>query len=99
MPNVSLMRPSVVVIACLLSTAAFAKRPYAPQLSCDALKEIVESRGAAVISTGPSTYDRFVHGGQYCERTQVTEPAWIPSADQDDCFVGYTCREFNRNSW
>ncbi|HEY0292317.1 MAG TPA: hypothetical protein VGC51_08260 [Hansschlegelia sp.] len=91
------MRRTSAAIACLIGMAAAAEaRPYAPEMSCRSLAAAVQSEGALVISTGPSTYDRFVSGGRYCERTQETEAAWIPAADEPQCFVGYTCRELQR---
>jgi hypothetical protein len=33
-----------------------------------------------------------------CYPLQITRPAWVPSADTEQCFVGYTCREHERNS-
>lgn len=80
-------------------TAAAAQRPFAPQLPCQRLQDIVAARGAAVISTSRTTYDRFVHDRRGCYRTQVTEPAWVRSADDDQCFIGYTCKEFDRDDW
>ncbi|MFD1704211.1 hypothetical protein ACFSCV_14490 [Methylopila henanensis] len=72
-------------------------RPFAPALSCGALQDLVAARGAAVISTSRTTYDRFVSDSRGCYRTQVTEPAWIRSADDRRCFIGYTCREYARD--
>ncbi len=96
-------RSPVAVLAlsagCLLATAAEARRPFAPAMSCAALRSLVEERGAVVISTSPTTYDRFVADSRSCERTQRLEPAWIRSADQADCGVGYTCREYMRDDW
>lgn len=74
-------------------------RPYAPGLSCRALAQIVASRGAVVISTSRTTYDRYVANGSFCFPTQVTSPAWVRTADTPNCFIGYTCKEFDINDW
>ena len=84
------------IAACLLAAGAAEARPYGPALACARLAAAVQSEGAVVISTGPLTYDRFVSSSGYCERTQETEAAWIPSGDNPQCFVGYTCREHQR---
>ena len=92
--------PVTTLLALLLASlaaGAAAARPYAPGMSCPAVQSLVRSRGAAVISTGPSTYDRFVSSGRYCQPTEDTEAAWVPTADKRDCFIGYTCREHARD--
>ena len=77
-----------------LATAAYAQsRPYSPRMSCQAAASMVASRGAVVMSTGPSTYDRFVRSQPYCTPTEVTRPAWVRTADNPQCFIGYTCEE------
>ncbi len=67
--------------------------PFAPKLSCGRLKSIVQQNGAEVISTGQFTYDRFVRDQSFCMRDEMTDPAWIVSSDQAECYVGYTCGE------
>jgi hypothetical protein len=67
--------------------------PYSPSLTCSTARQIVASRGAAVLSTAPYAYDRYVSGNQACMRGETIEPAWIPTADTPQCFVGYRCRE------
>lgn len=89
-----------LLAASLSATAAVAQgRPMAPSLSCGSLQRSVERAGAVVISTSRTTFDRFVADGRFCQPTEGTEPAWIVSADRDDCFVGYTCREYSRDDW
>ena len=66
-------------------------RPYAPLLSCGRLKGMIYDKGAVVLSTGQFTFDRFVRDQGYCMLGEITEPAWIISKDQTQCFVGYTC--------
>lgn len=77
--------------------AAAQGRPYAPSLSCARLHALLERSGAAVISTGPRTYDRFVRDGRFCQPTEVTEAAWVRASDEPDCFIGYTCKEADRD--
>jgi hypothetical protein len=76
--------------ACLIQGQAFA-RPYAPKLSCQRLKGMIYEKGAVVLSTGQFTFDRYVRDQGYCMQGEITEPAWLNSSDQVECFVGYTC--------
>ncbi|APF36496.1 hypothetical protein IMF23_05015 [Chelatococcus daeguensis] len=101
------MKASTLTLALLMAasvaapaTQAFAQsRPYAPALTCRALAGIVASRGAVVVSTSRTTYDRYVANGSFCFPTQVTRPAWVRAADTPSCFIGYTCKEFEIDDW
>lgn len=77
----------------LMSSAVAQPRPYAPGMTCRAVAGIVASRGAVVISTSPTTYDRYVRDRSFCQITEITDPAWVWTRDNPQCFVGYTCRE------
>jgi hypothetical protein len=54
---------------------------------------MVARQGAVVLSTGRFAYDRYVSGGAYCVIGETTEPAWVATADNPQCLVGYRCRE------
>ena len=87
-------RTAILLVAVVSGTAAFAQvGPSSRTLSCQAARQLVASRGAVVLSTGPHTYDRYVSGGQACVIGETTEPAWVPTSDSPQCFVGYRCRE------
>jgi hypothetical protein len=49
--------------------------------------------GAVVLDTGPSTYARFVRSGAECTVGLFPEPAWIPSSNNPQCFIGYRCKD------
>jgi len=76
--------------AVLLSQPALA-RPDTTRMSCAAARSLVEQAGAIVLSTGGSTFDRFVHHRGYCTPSEITQPAFVPARDEPYCFVGYTC--------
>jgi hypothetical protein len=79
------------VAAGLAATAAEAQeRPSTLAMSCAQANRLVATRGAVVLSTGPYTYDRYV-GGNFCAINESTEPAWVPTADAAQCFIGYRC--------
>lgn len=90
---------AAAALAAPASQALAQARPYAPGLSCRALVGIVASRGAVVVSTSQTTYDRYVANRSFCYPTQVTRPAWVVAADTPQCFIGYTCKEFEIDDW
>ena len=83
----------LALAATLVSTSAIAQqRPSTVDMRCAQAAAIVAARGAVVLSTGGSTYDRFVSDSRYCGFTQTTVPAWVPAIDTPQCFVGYRCK-------
>lgn len=72
-------------------TAVVAGRPYTPALACTAAHALVSARGAIVLGTGPDLYDRYVSSDGFCQMDEVAMPAFVPSGDSPQCFVGYTC--------
>lgn len=86
----------LVIVAAITTSAAAQPRPSSVQMSCRQAAGLVASQGAIVLGTGGYTYDRFVADRRFCLRSEVTEPAWVPSADTPQCFVGYRCKEADR---
>jgi hypothetical protein len=82
---------SATLTAALSSGAHAQARPFSPGLRCGDVANLVSLNGARVISTGGGTYDRFVAAQRYCARGETTKPAWVLTADNPQCFVGYTC--------
>ena len=86
--------------ASLAQTAAAQSRPDTTRMNCPAARALVMRQGAIVLGTGhslydrnaPSLFDRYVVSRAYCMSTQVTEPAFVPTSDNRQCFIGYTCR-------
>ena len=68
-------------------------RPNSEAMSCAQAAGLVAASGAAVIGTGPNIYDRYVTSRAYCTKTEMTEPAWVGTADRRRCFIGYTCKD------
>jgi hypothetical protein len=77
----------------LAEPAAAQSRPDTNRLSCAAAQALVTRSGAVVLSTGPSLFDRYVISRAYCPSTDRTEPAFVPTTDNRQCFVGHTCRD------
>lgn len=89
------MRLAVLtLILPLAATDADAQpRPSTVAMTCAQAAGLVASRGAIVLGTGGFTFDRFVTDRRFCAINQTTEPAWAPTADTPQCFVGYRCKE------
>ena len=79
--------------ACIVTSVAAQPRPSSVAMTCPQAAGLVASHGAVVLGTGGYTYDRFVAHGGFCLRSEVTEPAWVPTRDTPQCFVGYRCRD------
>lgn len=62
-------------------------------MTCQQARGFVTSRGAAVLGTGGMTYDRFVRDRRYCEATEITSNAFVPTRDNPQCLIGYRCLE------
>lgn len=82
----------VLALTALASSVHAQQRLQTPALSCGQARQIVFSRGAAVLGTGGFTYDRFVRDRSFCEINEYIEPAYVPTRDAPGCFVGYRCR-------
>jgi hypothetical protein len=86
---------SKVLAVCLMAcsaTSAFAQPlPNTTTMSCASARRLVYARGAIVLATGPTTYDRYIAGDGYCTSDEYPSPAFVASADSRECFIGYTC--------
>ncbi|MFG1464961.1 hypothetical protein V5F77_18930 [Xanthobacter sp. DSM 24535] len=65
-----------------------------PPLNCAEAASIIARSGAAIIRNSPTTYDRYVRDGSFCGPDGATTPAFVPTWDNPDCFVGYSCGNF-----
>lgn len=82
----------IALIALLAPAAAGAQgRPDTLRMSCAQAAALVWGAGAIVLGTGPNLYDRFVTSRAFCERDEQTDPRWLPTADNPQCFIGYKC--------
>ncbi len=81
------------VLALTASAAVAQVGPATSQRTCGANRQLVLKEGAVVLDTGPSTYARFVRSGAECTVDQFPEPAWVPSSNNPQCFIGYRCKD------
>lgn len=91
--------PIVVLVLAIQMGPAFAQRPATPGMSCRQAKGLVDRSGGLVLGTGGQTYDRFVRDRSFCAVTEITVPAFVPAGDTPRCFVGYRCKEADRDDW
>ena len=90
------MLRSLLAISALALTATVAAAQVGPptsQRTCGANRQLVMKEGAVVLDTSPSTYARFVRSGAECLVDQFPEPAWVPSSNNPQCFIGYRCKD------
>jgi hypothetical protein len=73
------------------SSALAQSHPLTLQMSCHGARELVAVRGAIVLNTSPTTYDRYIGAGDQCALGESLEPAWVPTADTPQCPIGYRC--------
>jgi hypothetical protein len=82
-----------VIVSVMAEHAAAEARPDTNRLTCAAAQALVQKHGAIVLGTGPALFDRYVSSAAPCTSGDVTEPAFVPTADNRQCWVGYTCRQ------
>jgi len=89
-----LRSPLAISVLTLVATAAAAQvGPPTSQRTCGANRQLVMREGAVVLDTSPTTYARFVRSGAECTVDQFPEPAWVPSSNNPQCFIGYRCKD------
>lgn len=87
------------LVLCAASPESFAQgRPDTTRMSCAAAKALVTRQHAIVLSTGPTTYDRYVADEGFCQSDEVGRAAFVPAADNSQCFIGYYCIRPSLNS-
>ncbi len=87
------MKSIAIALVMLVSpAAAFAQsRPSTTTMSCAAANALVLSRHAIVLGTGRDLYDRYVSDQGQCMVDQTVVPAFAPTIDNPQCFVGSRC--------
>jgi hypothetical protein len=85
---------SIAVIAFVIAHPAAAEaRPDTSRMTCAAAQALVTKNGAIVLDTGPTLFDRYVSSRASCTSGDLTEPAFVPTADNHQCWIGHTCRQ------
>jgi hypothetical protein len=82
--------PLFLLLIVSLASAAEA-RQSSIRLTCAAAASLVRQQGAVLFDTGPNAYDRYVRDASFCALATRPQPAWIPTRDNPECMVGYSC--------
>lgn len=82
-----------------LSAQAQSGRPDTRQMTCKQAQALVKKQGSVVLTTGSSTFERFVAHAGFCEVDENNLRAvYAPTKDSKKCAVGYRCfRNQTRN--
>ncbi|MBB6412240.1 hypothetical protein [Mesorhizobium sangaii] len=76
-------RTAMTTAAMLLAATGLTEaRPDTRTMSCQQLQQLIQSRRAVVLTTGPNTYDRYVRQfGNECDWPDVPESAYVTTRD------------------
>lgn len=92
-----MMRAVVAGVLVALASAASAQgMTRSTELSCAQAARLIAEKGAVVLATSPTLYDRYVRDLSFCMYDQQLKPEWVPTRDNPQCFIGYTCFEPSR---
>src|SRR5262249_45445599 len=82
-PPMSNLPTALTTAAILLAATGLCEaRPDTRTMSCQQLLQLIQSQRAVVLTTGPSTYDRYVRQfGNECDWPQMPVPAYVPPRD------------------
>jgi len=73
-------------------------RPDTRRMTCSQAQELVKKSGSIVMSTGPSTFEKFVAKASYCQpRTNQMRANFAPTKDNPKCAVGNRCYQNRGN--
>jgi hypothetical protein len=90
---IRILLPALALTLAAVTTATAQVGPPTSQRTCGANRQLVLRDGAVVLDTSPQTYARFVKSGAECLVGQFPEPAWVPSSNNPQCFIGYRCKD------
>ena len=84
---------TIAIMSLLAASAApaLAQRAMTPAMACRSAASLVARHGAVVLGTGPDIYDRYVVNESFCPIGYYARPAFLPTRDNPQCYVGYYC--------
>jgi hypothetical protein len=87
------MRRYLLLVAlCSIATGPAEARTDVRRLTCTQAQALVREQGAAVLTTGQYTYERFVLDQRFCDGRKQTRPGRASTRDDPSCRIGYVCR-------
>lgn len=79
---------SAMMLAALAAPVlAQSRRPDARQMSCAQVHDLIARQGAAVLTTGRHTYERYVSTSRFCMSDEAAAAVVISTRDTDRCWV------------
>jgi hypothetical protein len=60
-------------------------------MHCSDAAAVVAKDGAAILSSAPHVFDRYVRGVNLCLKPEFIERATVPTIDSARCVIGYRC--------
>ena len=91
MKTVSML--AAVLLGGLACAGPAAAQTPSISFTCAEATQLIQKRGQAVLATSRTLYDRYVRDRSFCLYDQETRPEWVPTKDNPQCFIGYTCFE------
>ena len=82
---------AAAALAAIAVPSASAQRLDTTRMTCGQARAVVASQGAAVLSSGPNIYDRYVASRSFCSVGETTQPAFVATRDSAACPVGGVC--------
>ena len=75
----------------LILAAPLAHADYSSaDMTCKEVHSLIRAKGAAIIWTSDSTFDRYVKTYSNCASGEELKQDWIMTSDRDECLV-YRC--------
>ncbi len=85
---------SILLATTFFGTMALAQEgPNVRTMTCAAAKALVNSKGAAILNSGPNVFNRYVKDAAFCLEDMYLQGAWVRTQDNPSCFIGYTCTD------
>lgn len=66
---------------------AQSRRPNSTAMTCGQVQSMINQRGAVVLSTGQHTFDRYVSNRNFCQHGEVLRRDYVPTRDNNRCYV------------
>ncbi|QDG74549.1 hypothetical protein [Labrenzia sp. PHM005] len=70
-----------------LPAEAQSRRANTTTMSCGQVQSFIAQRGAAVMSTGQHTFDRYVEHRGFCQHNEFAKVDYVPTKDVGRCAV------------
>lgn len=82
---------AAIALIGIRSDAVAQSHPPTTGMTCAEARSLVVAHGAVVLSTGPTTYERYVSYSGYCGLGELAGPVWVPIQDTRQCPIGGRC--------